>query len=298
MKQKRQYSVAVVIPTIGNCLLKKAIQSVQAQTYRINEIIVVADIEGPIDLPDDLRLKLIRVGPRAGGNVARQAGINESKSDVIALLDDDDEWLPNKVEAQLTAVAERDISNGLWLSSSRILITKPNFPEILVPKKLCEEGEKLTHYLFKRTGIKSNSGFIQSSAMMFPRNMAVKVPFDGRLRYHQDIAWIVDVCNRFDKLVFIQCAEALVIKNSIDASVSKTITHEKSIAWARERLSADPRILGDFILTQSLLFAKNSGLTKNMIHTILAGLKFGSPGFAAIIYSLLTTLKAIVVKPR
>jgi glycosyltransferase involved in cell wall biosynthesis len=293
--QNSRYNVAVIVPTIGNPLLKKAIHSILNQTYRVKEIIVVADIIGPLNLPEDSRIQVIYVGPRAGGNVARQAGIVHARSGIVALLDDDDEWLPEKIEMQLGAISNvKSVYEDVWLSSTRIVIKKPGRSEIIVPEKLFDEGSKLTHYLFKRTGITSTHGFIQSSAMMFPRAMALKVPFDGRLRFHQDIAWIVDISRRFNHVPFYQCREGLVIKNSIDASVSKTITAEKSIYWAKERLSNEPRILGDFILTQSLLFAKNSGSARNMMLTVVGGLKHGAPGFAAIAYSVLTTFKAIV----
>jgi glycosyltransferase involved in cell wall biosynthesis len=289
--------VSVVIPTIGNNLLSESVFSVLSQTRAVHEIIIVADTLERINHPASDKIKLIRTGPGAGGNVARQAGIDASTGNLIALLDDDDMWLPDKIETQLKAVYESTRGNAdFWLSSTRIHIKFSEGSETTVPLKRYEAGTKLPHYLFKRTGIMSHHGYIQSSAMLFPRTLAMEVPFDVTLRFHQDISWVVDVCARYPDIPYVQCWKDLVIKNSVQASVSKTITPEKSIAWAQGRLSGEGRILGDFILTQSLFFAKRNESAAEMIRTISSGLRLGSPGLAAIVYSILTTLKALITR--
>jgi len=75
--------VSVVIPTIKGRekMLKRAVDSIKNQTYENYEIIVVSE------------------GDNA--NIARNIGIKKAKGEYIAFLDDDDEWLPTKLEEQM-----------------------------------------------------------------------------------------------------------------------------------------------------------------------------------------------------
>jgi len=70
-------SVSVVIPTIGRPELSEAVRSALDQDYPVHEIVVCLDAMLDVEpqLPDDRRIRVLRVGPGAGGNVARQEGI-------------------------------------------------------------------------------------------------------------------------------------------------------------------------------------------------------------------------------
>lgn len=112
--------VSVVIPTHNRCdLLPRAIRSVQEQTIKDLEIIVVSD--GSTDSSDtimekikkeDPRINYISYYPGRNGNFARNTGIKAAKGEYIAFLDDDDEWFPTKLEEQLV-VMESDANIGL-----------------------------------------------------------------------------------------------------------------------------------------------------------------------------------------
>lgn len=98
--------ISVVIPTLNRgALLREAILSVINQTYKVYEIIVVDDgskeniTEAICDL--DAPLKLIRHETNRGHSAARNTGIKEASGELIAFLDSDDLWLPNKLEIQL-----------------------------------------------------------------------------------------------------------------------------------------------------------------------------------------------------
>lgn len=112
--------VSVVIPTHNRCdLLPRAIQSVLRQTEQDFEIIVISD--GSTDDTDalmlefeekDKRIHYISYMPGRNGNYARNKGIKAAKGEYIAFLDDDDEWLPTKIEKQV-ALMEADDDVGL-----------------------------------------------------------------------------------------------------------------------------------------------------------------------------------------
>ncbi len=103
--------VSVVIPTHNRPeFLVEAVESALAQTVPPLEVIVVDDGSdtdpAPRLAPLGATVRLIRL-PRAGGaNAARNLGIDAAQGTVIAFLDDDDVWLPEKLARQLDAMAE------------------------------------------------------------------------------------------------------------------------------------------------------------------------------------------------
>src|SRR5436309_855641 len=97
--------VSVVIPTFNSAdYLVQAIQSVLAQTYQDFEILVVDDAstdhtEEAIQ-PFADRVIYLRQ-ERGGPSVARNRGILQAKGELIAFLDADDLWRPNKLARQV-----------------------------------------------------------------------------------------------------------------------------------------------------------------------------------------------------
>ncbi len=97
-------SVAVVIPTYNRLpVLPRAIESVLAQSRPADEVILVDD--GSSDDTASLQAVYPEVTyirqDNLGVSAARNTGIAEASSRWVAFLDSDDEWLPEKLEAQL-----------------------------------------------------------------------------------------------------------------------------------------------------------------------------------------------------
>ena len=94
-------------------LVGKSIKSILEQTYKNIEIIVVDD-----GSTDDTPHALSRFGDRirmiyqenAGPSAARNHGIAEAKGEIVAFLDSDDQWLPKKIERQVSALQRVDSS--------------------------------------------------------------------------------------------------------------------------------------------------------------------------------------------
>lgn len=109
--------VSAVITTKNRCaLLKRAVESVLSQTYKNIECIVVDDASND-DTPDycqslnDVKYIRIPVEESRGGNYARNQGVKNALGEYIAFLDDDDCWLPEKIEKQIALILEK--KNGL-----------------------------------------------------------------------------------------------------------------------------------------------------------------------------------------
>jgi glycosyltransferase involved in cell wall biosynthesis len=98
---------SVIIPTYNRIkFLEKAIESVSSQTYPNYEIIVVNDNPAEKTQINSLitkfdKTKVIHHTYSKGGNAARNSGILNSEGDLIAFLDDDDVWLPEKLAIHL-----------------------------------------------------------------------------------------------------------------------------------------------------------------------------------------------------
>jgi len=90
--------------------LGRALDSVLAQTDRDFEVIVVDDAS-PTDSAErvvidraDARIQYIKFPSHRGVSAARNAGVQAAAGEYVAFLDDDDEWLPEKIERQLRAI--------------------------------------------------------------------------------------------------------------------------------------------------------------------------------------------------
>lgn len=285
-------TVSVVIPTIGRADVARAVHSVLRQSEPVSEILVVADTLDEFDLPADIRIRVLRVGPAAGGNTARQAGIDAAEGDVIGLLDDDDEWHEDKVRMQLDEAARALTSD--WIISSRVVLRRSKTDSLIQPGRPLGPDESIVHYMFRKSSPRAGHGFLQASTLMFPRHLGVSVGFDRTLRFHQDISWLVDVATALPEVELLQVWEPLVTYNSTQGSVSKRIDPMASINWAQVRLQQDRRTMGDFILTQSLGFARRTGSVWLMCRVLVSGMRVARPGTAAIIYALGAIVKTAI----
>ncbi|HMB27304.1 MAG TPA: glycosyltransferase family A protein [Blastocatellia bacterium] len=114
--------VSVIMPTFNRAdTIRRAVRSVQAQTFTDWELIVVDDgsTDNTVALIEgcDPRLKLIRQENR-GTAGARNAGLSASAGSYIAFLDSDDEWLPHHLELCVSFLeafpGEQFVTNELW----------------------------------------------------------------------------------------------------------------------------------------------------------------------------------------
>jgi glycosyltransferase involved in cell wall biosynthesis len=105
-------TVSVVIPTYNRAAYVRAcVESVLAQTFDDYEIIVIDD--GSTDNTRDLLQPWIRTGKisyyyqdNKGPSGARNAGFNRAAGELIAFLDSDDLWPPDKLEWQVRYMRE------------------------------------------------------------------------------------------------------------------------------------------------------------------------------------------------
>lgn len=116
MKQIDNQLVSVIIPVYNaSKTIFNTLESVRCQTFKDLEIIIVNDgspdssaeiVEEYITLNPGLKIKYKKQSNQ-GVSKARNTGMKMAKGNFIALLDSDDEWLPNKLERQVQILNER-----------------------------------------------------------------------------------------------------------------------------------------------------------------------------------------------
>lgn len=130
-------------------ILERAIRSVLNQTYSNIELIIVNDapeeaqlereIEQLINSVDDKRIKYILHEKNMGANQARNTGLSHATGKYVAFLDDDDEWLPNKISEQINAASTEDnvgiVYCGFYLKGNNSL----RYRHVVLPEKPFEK---------------------------------------------------------------------------------------------------------------------------------------------------------------
>ena len=111
--------VSVVVPTHNRAdLLPRAIDSVLAQTYGDYEVVIVDDCssddtQAVIAGFSDPRIRSFRHDRNRGQSAAVNTGIEHARGDYVGFLDDDDEWLPRKLEGQVALLDSAPPTVGL-----------------------------------------------------------------------------------------------------------------------------------------------------------------------------------------
>ncbi|SDZ46632.1 Glycosyltransferase involved in cell wall bisynthesis [Evansella caseinilytica] len=186
--------VSVIIPTHNRAkLVKKAVESVLNQTYKNLEIIVVSD--GSTDDTDfvineckksDQRIKYISYHPAKGGNIARNIGIKNAKGEFMAFLDDDDEWMPEKLELQIQEM-KKNPKIGLVYTGVEIIYDKENIKYYSSPEKQGDLSEEIliTNYIGTTSSVMIKGELIKEIGM-----------FDESLKALQDYDLWIRTCQK------------------------------------------------------------------------------------------------------
>lgn len=111
-------SLSVIIPFYNNNhFLDSCLHSVYIQNLKNIDVIIVDDNSNESISSDiinkflslGLKINVIKLKKNSGPGFARFIGINQSKSDLIAFLDSDDEWLPDKLKEQIYLLKDNNI---------------------------------------------------------------------------------------------------------------------------------------------------------------------------------------------
>lgn len=271
--------VSAVIPTRYRPeSVVSAVRSALCQTYAELEVIVVIDgpdvaTETALKGLDDSRLRVVALAENVGGSEARNIGANAARGEWIGFLDDDDEWLPDKVELQL-AMGEGML--GEPIVSCRFH-ARTRDGEFDWPGRLLREGEPVCEYLLARRGLRRQDGFIATPTILARRSLLRRVPFRTGLRKHQDWDWILRATAEGARVLF--CPEVLVkCDMRIKSSVSRSADWRASLAWITENADlVTKRAYASFIMTHVAWQAAAQQEWRACVPLLRDALRNGSP---------------------
>lgn len=188
--------VSCIVPSYKRCdTLRRAIDSIVTQTYKNLEVLIVNDNENGDkysqllesivrEYANDNRVHLIIQDKHINGAAARNAGIKAAKGEFIALLDDDDEWLPTKIEKQIGFITNNPQYGGVGCLSD---IYCDN--ELKVKGKIDNKDVNVFNILRRKVDI-GNCAFLCRKEVLLKFG-----GFDESLKRGQDLQLLSDFVN-------------------------------------------------------------------------------------------------------
>lgn len=200
--------ISVIIITKNRInLLKRAIKSVLLQTYKNIEIIVVDDnstdgtekyLINLIKQYDFIKYHKIPSNKSTGSNHARNVGIKLSNGEFIAFLDDDDEWMNNKLEILYNAFKTSKNTNLGMVYSSTLKINT-FFNNKLILKKILKHN--IIVNLDQKNKILYDNFIGGTSNPLIKKDILIKCGcFDELLCMMQDFELWIRICQISDTL--------------------------------------------------------------------------------------------------
>ena len=257
--------VSVVIPTINRPqFVTEAVGSALRQSLR--EIEVIAVVDGPDEETlrtlrriDDPRLRVLPLRESVGLGGARHAGVDDARARWVALLDDDDEWLPRKLEIQLDTA--RRSRHRLPIVTCRF-IARTEHGDVVWPRRCPSQGEALSEYLFCQTRLLGGEGLILPSTILAPRDLLRDIRFRYRGAPFEGSDWLLRAvqCEGVG-VEFVATREPLALWRGEETRtrMSNTSNWQASLAWANTQANLlTPRARASFFLIRVSLEARRA----------------------------------------
>ena len=259
-------TISAVIPTRGRPeFLRRAVLSALAQTLREIEVVVVVDGVDPATMavlqeltPQDSRLRVLALPYSVGGSDARNRAVDAAVGEWIAFLDDDDEWLPGKLQAQLAAVLA---ATAPFLIGTCRMIARTPGRDYIWPRRMPGGEEQIGEYLLARRSLTRGEGYIQTSTFFVLRSLMQAQPFKSGQLKHQDTEWVLRMA-RLPGVQVVFADQVLAIHNIEEqrVTISGKSNWQYSLAWVqRDRHLFTPRALAGFVLHQVACEASEQG---------------------------------------
>jgi glycosyltransferase involved in cell wall biosynthesis len=187
--------VSVIIPTHNRAdLIGRAVRSALTQTCSDVEVLVIDDCSkdgtGETVLAiRDPRVKYVRHETNRGVSAARNTALSLATGEFIAFLDDDDEWLPEKLRIQLDCMERARQSVGLMTTGYQVENADKRIAYEVLPN---ERG-----WMFER--LLRQGHFNHTSTILVRAACFVRVgPFDVTFRYGEDFDMWLRIAKEYE----------------------------------------------------------------------------------------------------
>ena len=289
--------ISVVIPSRQRpALLVQAVQSVLDQKRNDFEVIVVldGDTAGSAEtlqerFPEEHRLRILTIATHQGVSVARNLGVEAARGQWIAFHDDDDQWLPGKLDKQMAAALASRHTEPVVTCQLLVVGTKSASPDkpIIWPDRaptlpMCE-------YLYSRKGFRGEAGVLTPPTVLAPRSLCLRVLSTPGLPKHEDGEWAMLIAEE-PTVGFEFVAEPLVIYNCEPDGRERITGYEDwrfSLNFARSRRwLLTSRAYAGFVLSRCVGAAASRRCWKAIVPLFFEAFRRGSPAAADILGAL------------
>jgi glycosyltransferase involved in cell wall biosynthesis len=216
-------SISVIIPST-RLSFRNSIDSVLSQTLAPEQIIVIDDSrDQDLDFvfPNVLVLK---TGGLKGVSYSRNVGINHAKGEWLAFLDDDDIWMPLKLELQLRFNFENNLDASFTsciLDSTNEIRPRISYSHLKSPiAQIYDRGFRIRSRFY--------FGF---SSFMVKKNCVMNIRFDEKLSVREDLKFIQEIWNQ--KRIIGVFENPLCIINDDFARTTRYLKISDELSWAR-----------------------------------------------------------------
>ena len=202
--------ISIVIPVYNRAdLIARTVESCLAQTHDRIEIILVNDCstdgldEALLPFADNPKVRRIDHEQNQGVSAARNSGVEAAKGELVAFLDSDDLWLPEKLEQQVALIDAHEGDRFICGTLTEVRASKGLVR--VRPKRRKPLGVPIGDYLFVNKtqqrlpqvaykGAALMGGcFAQTSSYLVPRELAHATPFRTTLNQYEDMAFLIDL---------------------------------------------------------------------------------------------------------
>lgn len=221
--------VSVILPLYNRAAsIGRAVRSVLDQRFTDFELIVVDDgsSDGSADIVaaiHDPRLRLVRQPRNLGGNAARNRGIRESEGAILAFLDSDDYFLPDKLGFTVAYFERRPEIEVLLDSYIKSYLPAGTRPDAGMRNPVLDDNDRIRGALFNRTLKKATPGIAVRREAAFRAGL-----FDEALRRRQDFEFMLRLlkvarCASTDELLWVKVNSPDAISANLGGFVDSTL---------------------------------------------------------------------------
>ncbi|HEY6617951.1 MAG: glycosyltransferase family 2 protein [Xanthobacteraceae bacterium] len=269
--------ISIIVPTANRPqLVTRAVKSALAQSLTNIEVVIVIDGPDPettqaLNAIADSRLRLIQNARPGGSAEARNVGVTAAQGEWVAFLDDDDEWLKDKLELQLAVTSPNKF---VIVSCLNYVVT--SLQRYIWPRRVYDNACPLDEYLFDRRSWFRGGVMLQCSSLLMPRQLCLELMFRP---IHDD--W--DMLLRAAKgrgVEIVTVRQPLVIHHTEDGreSLGASFDWRKSLDWAdTHRFLFSRRAYAGFCLTVISPQAAKAGDHLAFFVLLYCALRHGSP---------------------
>ncbi|GAA1159432.1 glycosyltransferase [Nesterenkonia sandarakina] len=252
-------TVDVVIPTIGRGSVVRAVRSANSQTISTRVFVVLDRLEELSSLElllQGFECEILLTAGAQGGSIARNIGFGAGTSSHVAFLDDDDWWDPEFLASRLEALSSQEGSQGDLALGAFMHGYGTNLGEYakapgLVPP--VDDQRRLPSYIVMRDRLKFGRNAVQTSSMLFRRDVLEDKPWDETLPKHQDWDLVLKLVSNLDVTVVWDDAALSYVERNSPLSVSKRRNWRASYGWwETNRRLLSKRASADFLVAHVL----------------------------------------------